>query len=210
MFKKIIFDFDGTLANTLDVIVDITNRFSSEFGYEKITKNRLKQLQNLNSREIIKTSNIPLVKIPILLHMVKHELNHNIQDIKPIAGIEPILNQLIAMEYQLGIVSSNSEENIRKFIQKNQWERLFEIICCSTTIFGKAQVLKKLLKTQNISAEEVIYVGDETRDIDAAKAVNIKAIAVSWGFNSRSVLAEHDPDFLIDRPEELLQALSRL
>jgi phosphoglycolate phosphatase len=141
---------------------------------------------------------------------VKHELNHNIQDIKPIPGIESILNQIILMDYQLGIVSSNSEENIRKFLQKHQWHNLFEIICCGTTIFGKAQVLNKLLRTQTLAAEEVIYVGDETRDIDAAKMVNIKVIAVTWGFNSRSILAEHDPDFLIDRPEEILQVLSRL
>lgn len=211
MAKKIlIFDFDGTLANTLTAIVEITNRFYEEFGYSKITEEQVKIMRNLSSREIIKTAKIPLVKIPILIHLLKNELSYNIPKIQPIAGIEPVLKNLHLMGYDLGIVSSNSAENIHQFMQINNWEHLFPITCCGATIFGKAKVLNKLLKSHNLSPEQVVYFGDETRDIDAAKKVNIPVVGVTWGFNSRSVLAAHKPDFLIDRPPEILDVLSQL
>lgn len=211
MSKKIlIFDFDGTLANTLDAIIEITNRFSDEFGYKKITDEEIKILQNLTSRNIIKTSKIPLIKIPILIHLIKNELNHNLPKVQPIEGIDSVLKSLKLMGYDLGIVSSNSSENIHQFIQINNWNHLFKIICCGATIFGKAKMLDKLLNTQNLSPKQVVYFGDETRDIDAAKKVNIPVVGVSWGFNSRSVLAAHHPDFLIDRPAEILDVISLL
>lgn len=211
MSKKIlIFDFDGTLANTLDAIIEITNRFSDEFGYKKITDEEITTLQNLTSKDIIKTSKIPLIKIPILIHLIKNELNHNLPKVKPIEGIDSVLKKLNLMGYELGIVSSNSSENIHQFIQINNWHHLFKIICCGATIFGKAKVLNKLLHTQNLSPKQVVYFGDETRDIDAAKKVNIPVVGVSWGFNSRSVLAAHHPDFLIDRPAEILDVISQL
>jgi len=210
MIKQVIFDFDGTLANTIDTIIEIANQYAEEFGYEQITKKNILNIQNLDSQKIIKTSNIPLVKIPILLHLVKNELHNNIDNIQPISGLDEVVKNLKKMGFQLGIVSSNSPENINRFITNNNWNHLFEIVCCGTTIFGKAKILRKLLRTENISAEEVIYLGDETRDIDAAKQVNIPAIAVTWGFNSRSVLAKHNPDFLIDRPDEIIDVISQL
>jgi phosphoglycolate phosphatase-like HAD superfamily hydrolase len=71
-------------------------------------------------------------------------------------------------------------------------------------------VINRFLKQANLTPEEVIYVGDETRDIEAAKRSQIKMIAVSWGFNSKTVLAEHNPDFLIHHPNELIQVISTL
>ncbi len=211
MSKKIlIFDFDGTLANTLDAMIEITNRFSDEFGYKKINDEAITKLRNLTSREIIKTSKIPLVKIPTLIHLIKNELNHNLPKVKPIEGIDSVLKTLKIVGYDLGIVSSNYSEIIHHFIQINQWNDLFKIICCGATIFGKAKVLHKLLHTQNLSPKQVVYFGDESRDIDAAKKVNIPVVGVSWGFNSRSVLAAHHPDFLIDRPAEILDVISQL
>jgi phosphoglycolate phosphatase len=53
----------------------------------------------------------------------------------------------------------------------------------------------------------VIYVGDETRDIEAARKIQIQVIAVSWGFNSREVLAEQKPDFLISHPSQLIEVV---
>ncbi len=61
-----------------------------------------------------------------------------------------------------------------------------------------------------MNSEEVIYVGDETRDIEAAKKINSKVIAVSWGFNTKEALARHNPDFLIHQPSELLDVMGSL
>ncbi len=52
--------------------------------------------------------------------------------------------------------------------------------------------------------------GDETRDIEAAKKSKIKIVAVTWGFNSSNVLAQHQPDFLIDIPQQLTEIFEDL
>ena len=66
------------------------------------------------------------------------------------------------------------------------------------------------MKINKLTPEEVIYVGDETRDIEASKTIPIKVIAVSWGFNSAEALAKQNPDFLIQKPSELLKVMGNL
>lgn len=205
--KVIIFDFDGTIADTLDAIVSITNRLAIEFGYKPTSQEELAQLKNLTSRQIISQSGISIFRLPFLIRKVKAELNKEIQKLRPIPGIKEALTQLNNQGNRLVIITSNSKENVVAFLEKNNLQDLFVFIYSGTT-FGKSKVINKLLKQENINPEQVIYVGDETRDIEAARKSNIKAIAVTWGFNSKEVLAEQNPDFLIHEPHELIDVMS--
>jgi HAD superfamily hydrolase (TIGR01549 family) len=207
--KVIIFDFDGTIADTLDAIVSITNRLALEFGYKQTTLEELAQLKNLNSRQIIDQSGISIFKLPFLIRKVKAELSKEIQRLSPIPGIKEALTELKNQGNSLGIITSNSKDNVMAFLETNNLQELFNFIYSGTT-FGKSKVINKLLKQENISPEEVIYVGDETRDIEAARKSNVKAIAVTWGFNSKQVLAEQSPDFLIHKPNDLIEVVGSL
>lgn len=207
--KVIIFDFDGTIADTLDAIVSITNRLALEFGYKQTTLEELAQLKNLNSRQIIDQSGISIFKLPFLIRKVKAELSKEIQRLSPIPGIKEALTELKNQGNSLGIITSNSKDNVMAFLETNNLQELFNFIYSGTT-FGKSKVINKLLKQEDINPEEVIYVGDETRDIEAARKSNIKAIAVTWGFNSRQVLAEQSPDFLIHKPNDLIEVIESL
>lgn len=208
--KVIIFDFDGTLANTIDVIVDITNRLALTFGYKPTTPGELEQLKHLSSRELVKQSGISIVKLPFLIKKVRAELNKEIKNIQPICDIKDVLIELKAQGHCLGIITSNSKENIVDFLEKNNWQHLFDFIYSGTTLFGKSKIINKLIKQQEFKKEQVIYIGDETRDIEAARKSKIKAIAVAWGFNSAEVLAQQNPDFLVYQPQELLSSIASL
>ncbi|MBR8837607.1 MAG: tRNA epoxyqueuosine(34) reductase QueG [Stigonema ocellatum SAG 48.90 = DSM 106950] len=205
--KTILFDFDGTIADTVDALVSIANRLAQEFGYVPIAPEELSMLKNLSSREIIKYSGISIFKIPFLVKKVKAELKKKIPVIKPIPGIKEALIALKSEENRLGIITSNSRENVTQFLQINDLDNLFEFIYSGVTIFGKTTIINNVLKQQQIKPQEVIYVGDETRDIEASKKANIKVIAVTWGFNSPEILARQDPDFLIHQPSELLEVI---
>lgn len=205
--KVIIFDFDGTIADTYDTLFAICNSLSSEFGYKPLDRAAISQLRDLSSREIIKRSQISLFKIPILLKRVKQELNREIVNIKPIGEIEGILHSLKDKGYNLGIITSNTKTNVLAFLQKNNWQDLFDFIYSETTLFGKDKVINKCLDRLLFTKEEVVYVGDETRDIKAAKRSSIKIISVTWGYNSPSLLAQYQPDRLVDRPRELIAAI---
>jgi len=209
MTKVIIFDFDGTLADTIDILLSITNRLSAEFGFKSATKEELAQLRNLTSWQILKYSGISIFKFPLLIRKLKAELRSEIPTIQLFPGIKEVLLELTKLGFQLGIITSNSRENVLALLEINGLQGTFTFIYSGST-FGKHKVINKWLKKEHINPEEVIYVGDETRDIDAARKTGIKIIAVTWGFNSKSALAAQNPDFLIERPQELIEIMSNM
>ena len=208
--KVIIFDFDGTIADTLDALVSITNRLAVEFGYKPIAQEELALFKTLNSRQIIKHSGISIFQLPFLVRKVKAELNKEIRTLSFIPGIKEVLIELKNQGNSLGIITSNSKENVITFLSEKNLQYLFDFIYSGTKLFGKSKVINKFLKQENIKPEAAIYVGDEIRDIEAARRSEIKVIAVSWGFNSEQVLAEQNPDYLIQNPAELIDAIREL
>lgn len=205
--KTIIFDFDGTIADTYQAIINITNNLAPDFGYAPVSEAELLELQKLSSREVIKKSKIPFWKIPFLLRRVQTELSQVIATLKLIDEVSPVLQELNKRGYHLAIVTSNSDENVRCFLENNQLLNIFSLIYSGIPIFGKHRIIKKLLAKNQWDSEEVIYVGDETRDIEAARKCQIRIVSVTWGFSSQSLLQAHHPDFLIEKPSELLDLL---
>jgi len=205
--KVIIFDFDGTIADTVDALVTIANGLAVEFSYAQITSEELIILRNLTSREIFKYSGIPLFKIPFLLKKVKRQLKNKIPELKPIPGIQSALVELKDNGNRLGIITSNSKDNVKEFLKINNMDSLFEFIHTGVTIFGKTTIINNVLRQKQLKTQEVIYVGDETRDIEASRKANIRVISVTWGFNSEEALAKQNPDFLIHHPQELVEVI---
>ena len=207
MTKVIIFDFDGTLADTIDILLSITNRLSAEFGFKSATKEELAQLSNLNSWQILQYSGISIFKFPLLIRRLKAELHSEVPHIQLFPGIKEVLLELKKRGFQLGIITSNSRENVLGALERNGLQDTFTFIYSGST-FGKHKVINKWLRIENIHTEKVVYVGDEIRDIDAAKKTGIKVIAVGWGFNSPQALAAQNPNFLIKRPQELIEIIN--
>ncbi len=210
LVKVVIFDFDGTLADTLDPILRISNRLAPEFGYQAVSAAEIEQLRNLTFREVVKHSEISIFKIPLLLRRLRADLNKEIDQVKPISGIPEVLATLKNQEILLGILTSNSKENVTGFLQNNGLEDLFSFIYSGTTILGKHKMIKRVLKQGQFDPQRVTYVGDETRDIESARKSQIKVIAVSWGFSSSQALAQQSPDFLVHQPRELIDVIQKL
>lgn len=208
--KIIFFDFDGTIADTFNTLVGITNQLAVNFGYKPLGEEELAQIKNLSSRQIIKYSGISIFKFPLLLAKIKSELRQEIYNVKAFPEIETALLELRNQVDKIVILSSNSKENILVFLETNNLQSSFDFIYTEAALFSKSKVINRILKQENIKPEESIYVGDETRDIDAAKRSRVKAIAVSWGFNSQEILAEHNPDFLVHQPKELIDIIKNL
>lgn len=206
--KVILFDFDGTIADTYQAIAKITNQLSTEFGYKALDQEELILIKNISSREIVKRSEISIFKLPFLVRRVRAELSKEIAELQPIKGIAQVLLKLKKQGYILGIVTSNNKENVNIFLAKNQLDHLFSYIYSSTAIFGKHRILNQVIREHNIVQSDIIYVGDETRDIRSARKSLISVVAVSWGFNAAEILQEHQPDYLVAEPSELLEAIA--
>ena len=205
--KVIIFDFDGTIADSFEAVLKISNQLAAEFGYPKAQPEDISRLKNLSSREVVRQSKVSPFKLPFLLRRLRYELNQEIHRLKPIPGMKSALLRLKQQGNQLGIVTSNSCENVAAFLEAQELSDVFDFVGSGLALFGKGRVIQRILKQHQLNPADVIYVGDETRDIEAARKIGIQVIAVSWGFNSSQALAAEKPDFLIHQPEELLEVV---
>jgi phosphoglycolate phosphatase len=203
-----IFDFDGTIADTLGAIVGISNRLAPEFGLEPATAAEIKRLQDLSAEQLLRQSHIPLLKLVRLLRRVRRELQAEIPRLTLNPGMAEALQKLNREGHCLGIVTSNSTENVSLFLEVHGLRPCFQFVETGASVFGKNRVLRQLLRRRRLNPAEVIYVGDETRDVDASHRVGIRVVAVTWGFNSRAALERHQPDFLIDVPQTLIEIAS--
>ena len=208
--KAVLFDFDGTIADTHDAFFAIVNRWANEFGYPVVDQVELARLKQLSSAEIIKYSRVSPFKIPFILKRFKKELGKEIKDLKPYRDMKEVLALLKQKGYVLGIVTSNLGDNVRIFLRNNDLEEMFDFVKAGTTLFGKNRIINRVLKEHYFKADEVIYVGDETRDISAAKKSRLTMISVAWGFSPPAILQEYEPDFLVHQPKELLTAIASL
>lgn len=206
----LIFDFDGTIADTLEAIVRITNRIAPEYGYSPTTPEKLKYYQSLSTKEMLKQSEIPLFRLPFLLRRVRREMGSELDRVSLVDELEPTLRDLVAQGHQLMIMSSNSQKNILRFLERQGISDVFHTVQGGVGLLSKARVLKRIVQRGGIDFSQVIYVGDETRDVDASNQIGILIAAVSWGFSSREALAAQDPAFLIDHPRQLLGAAQTL
>ena len=163
----------------------------------------LEMIKNEGAKALLKKVNIPSWKIPKIILNVTSKLRNN-KDIKLFPDIVNLLNTL-KNDYKIGIVSSNSEEIIIDTLKEYNIDNLFEFVYSDSSLFGKHLVLKKMCSKYKINPLEVIYVGDEDRDIIAAKKAKIKTIAVTWGFNSKERLSRENPDYLVDSPMQILE-----
>ena len=199
----IILDFDGTIADTLDLGIEIFNRIAPEYNYLPVGPEERELFRTKKPQELFEVYGISRLKLLTLMLRVRKEMRRHVSETKPFTGMDAALREISNSGYGMGILTSNSVENVRKFLGINNLTTLFDFIYSGRSFLGKEKVIRKLLIHEKLSKGRVVYVGDETRDIEASRAAGIPVIAVSWGLNSRDLLASLVPDQIADKPEDL-------
>ncbi|MBC7546279.1 HAD hydrolase-like protein [Candidatus Saccharibacteria bacterium] len=203
--KVIIFDFDGTIANSFQLIAEISHELAKRPGL--VSDAEMSQMRTLSLVQVARNFNIPKWKWPYMIHRGKYLMTKRINQVEPFPGIAEILQTLYNERYVLVIVSSNSKKNIERFLVQHGIGNNFDQIYGGVGLYGKARVLRKILRRNNIAATEAMYIGDEIRDVEAAKQVNMPCIAVGWGFNTPEMLAAHAPTIVVRQPKQLLSVI---
>ena len=205
--KTLIFDFDGTIANTLAIIMEIYNELALKYGAKLISKDDIVKIRGLGIEELMQTYNVNPVKLPLLLFKVNQRLHQKIGQIQVVDGLIPVLKKLKTSNFDLGILTSNSQDNVKLFLKEKEISDLFDFIYTEKELFGKDKVIKRLLRTKQLISSQVIYIGDEVRDIKAAKKAGISIISVSWGRNNNHILSKLNPGRVVDSPSQLLNLI---
>ncbi|WP_133130423.1 HAD-IA family hydrolase [Legionella yabuuchiae] len=199
----ILFDFDGTLADSGNLVL-------SKICANTKHQLSIEELRNLPSDQVIQSLGISILRLPFMILEMRAEIRRNITTLSLVLDMKETLEILNGQGHQLHIVSSNSRKNINAFLKTHNIHHYFSSISSLFTIFGKAKGLKKILAKYQIDLADALYIGDETRDIEAANQVNIKSCAVCWGYNSEAILKAYNPDFLIKTPKHLISTIGSL
>ncbi len=216
--KLVIFDLDGTLLDTIEDLASATNYALSKEGfatheveaYRGFVGNGIKVLfekalgsDNANDENVMK----------VQTHFKKYYSENGQTKTKPYEGIMSLLSDLIERGVKVAIASNKYQEGVDRLV-----ETFFKDIPFVATLGqreGKAKkpdpaIIYEIIALANIDKGECLYVGDMDVDMNTAKAAEVKAVAVSWGFSDRSLLETFSPFGLIDMPKELMQIIKPL
>jgi phosphoglycolate phosphatase len=192
-YKLIIFDFDGTLADTFPWFVNAINNVADTYRFKRIDNGDIDTIRGYSAKRVLKHLKIPFWKVPLIAKHMKTLMAKDTSKIELFTSVDLMLQQLSTNNVQIALVSSNSYDNISQILGFENLS-LIDFHECSVSIFGKPSNLRRILIKSGVDRNEAIYIGDEIRDIEAANKVNMSSGAVSWGYNTIEKLKEKLPD----------------
>lgn len=208
----LIFDFDGTIADTMKVVLKTVDELTTFYGIKKITAEDIPKLRHSDIRKFLRQINLPIYKWPFFIYSIRKEIEKDIDKVPLFDGIKELLITLKKNGFILAIITNNSKTIVEKFLTINDIN-FFDYIHGGNVfsyLFGKNHLIDKFLKKYNIDQQNTIYIGDEISDIEAARKSDIKIISVCWGYEKYDSLIQHNPDFISKNPEDVLKILKEM
>ena len=177
--KNVIFDFDGTIVESLNFVIDMYLGWYP--NNEHIKNIDVEKLREMPLTKVIEELRIRPWKVPALIVKGRHEMNKNIYQLKMVPGVENLIKSL-----------DNNGVNL---------------YIASVGILGKAKALNKIIDKNKLNRNDTYYIGDETRDIKASRKAGIHSIGVTWGYNGKQIMQNENPEFLASKPSDILRII---
>jgi phosphoglycolate phosphatase len=206
-YRLALFDFDGTLADSFSWFLSVVNRLADEHRFRRIEEHEVESLRGQGSRQIVAHFGVPAWKLPRVARAFRHHMAREIGQIRLFPGVDELLRALSSRGIRLAIVTSNSVENVRQVLGPGN-AALIHHYECGASLFGKRPKLRAVLKKSGIPAAEALAIGDEIRDLEAARAEGIAFGAVSWGYANPEALRAHNPEEMFASLEEIPRKLA--
>ncbi len=206
-YRLVLFDFDGTLADSLPWLRGALGELADHFGFRRPDAGDLQALRRTTPREAMALLRVPRWKVPFIAMRARRLMARQLDAIRPFAGVEEVLRGLQAAGLTLALVTSNSRRNAERVLgpaaaRISHW-------ACGAALLGKAALFRRVLARSGVPADQAIAVGDEIRDGQAARAAGVAFGAVGWGYHELAALRGEGPAEVFERVEEL-ERLNRL
>ncbi len=201
-YRMAIFDFDGTLADSLPWLRGVFSDLAQEFGFLDPGAEELEKLRRTGPREAMALLRVPRWKMPFIAIRVRRRMSAELHAVRPFQGVEEVLRRLEEAGLVLAVVSSNSQRNAERVLGARAAARVRHW-ACGASIMGKAAHFRRVLARSGIPAEQAICIGDEIRDARAAREAGIAFGAVGWGDHALDALLAEGPAEVFERVEEL-------
>lgn len=210
--KLLIFDLDGTLADTIHTIRDAVNMCTSHFGYPTLSYEQTRDNVGFGARELMRRS-LPAEAVEDEgrfaeifeyfngCYRITHDNVEGCYD-----GLYEVIETLYRKGFSLAVLSNKPDHLVGGIMKKLFGGEMFRIAMGQTELPRKPDPTVPLMIAQRLgySPADTYFIGDSEVDVMTAKNSGMGSVAVSWGFRSREVLEGTAPDVIIDTPEQLL------
>lgn len=203
--KVVYFDFTGTLFDPFINIKTILNEVAKKKGYKYFNLSGLKQIEKMTPPKLLDTFLVPPDHRKEVVKEVLCSLENEIQSIPPITGIQNVIKQLHSKNHYLGILSSNSKENIVKWLKTYDLDIFHDVICIPFQEEKTSHL--QTVKGKFPEINNFLFVSDEAKDLVQAQKAGFETIGVTWGFDSLNALEQASPYCIASKPEDCLESL---
>ncbi|NLH00309.1 MAG: HAD family hydrolase [Clostridiales bacterium] len=215
-YKACIFDLDGTVVNTLPTVHHYCNITLDRFGFSAISELQCRNLCRLPIKEfyheLLRLGGCPPENIEKLApqardYDIKRYLENPAVGSMPYEGVPELLQELKSRGIILGVLT-NKPHAIAQSLIGSLYPGIFDSVTGQTpdTISKPdPRCLLNYIGDMGLAKTECLYVGDSDVDMKTAKAARVDVAAVTWGFQSREHLLEYNPEYVFDKPAELLK-----
>jgi phosphoglycolate phosphatase len=187
--KLVIFDFDGTLADSFPWFIEAFDQAALRFRFQRPDPAKIDDIRGLDARQLLVRHRIAPWKVPFVAHYLRQHMSREIHRIRLFPGVDEALVALSAGGLRLALLTSNSAPNVQHVLGART--ACFRDLECSISLFGKTTRLRRLLDRSAVASGEAILIGDEIRDADAARHAGIDFGAVAWGYTRLPYLDPH-------------------
>ena len=205
-YRLAIFDFDGTLADSLDWFRASFQETIARFDLAPVSPEELEGMRGLSAREIMARLKVSMWQLPVIFSDMRKRKLAAASETSLFAGIPAMLADLQRLGVKTAIVSSDSEASVRQVLGPTA--SLITRFDCGAALFGKHWKFRRVARKLGAKPTETICIGDEIRDIEAADAASMDSGAVAWGYALPAALQAAKPTHLFNSIEEITQRLA--
>ena len=150
---------------------------------------------------------IPAWKMPFIAHHIRKRKSQELDQTRLFDGVDRMLRRLSEADIALAMVSSNSEANVRAILGAEN-ASLIRYYECGVSLLGKASRFRRVLRRSGTQARDAICIGDEIRDLEAARKEGIAFGAVTWGYTAAEALMARSPSAVFRQVDEICDRLT--
>lgn len=200
-YRLVVFDFDGTLADSARWMRGVIDEMAVKHHFKRVHDDEIEVLRGQSTRAILAYLGIETWRLPFIARDVRRLSAAAAPSLRLFEGVAELLRSLHGRGVTIAVVTSNAEATVRTVLGADA--SLVSHYACGASLFGKDRKLAALVRNVGVPRSEVLCLGDETRDIEAARAVGLTAAAVTWGYATEAVLRAAAPDHVFHRVAEV-------
>ncbi|HET7580558.1 MAG TPA: HAD family hydrolase [Bacillales bacterium] len=212
MLKTVIFDFDGTLADTLPIIFKAFQHIFKTYRSENVSPEAIIRMFGLTEEGIIRENFTPDLAETVITDFHHFYQDHHDTWVKRSQEIEDLLHFIKAKGLNLAIMTGKGRATLDLSLKALEMEDLFDMTVTGDEVSKPKpdpEGILKIMRALNTSPDEAIFIGDSNNDICAGKSAGVETIGVQWLENYQSSHFTADPDHVFTRVEDFRRYLEQ-